>query len=207
MLFRSVSQSRYAQEILCDKELDFGPEGFELQYMLNADLSDELRTRIKLSDLIVLNGDYNSAPDRVLWIGDERYRIPSIDSVQDAKMYRAASTGTELLPYDHKIMVVDPAGCGGDEVSFVAGAACSSYIHVFKVGGLRGGISNENIDTIIDAAIEMGITDIVIESNMGHGTVRMLFMNRLNERKITGIGVRDIFNTTQKERRIIDTIS
>ena len=42
---------------------------------------------------------------------------------------------------------------------------------------------------------------------MGHGTVSMLILNRLRERHLAGIGVRDINNTTQKERRIIDTIS
>lgn len=41
---------------------------------------------------------------------------------------------------------------------------------------------------------------------MGHGTVEMLFINRLAERNLPGIGVRGVYNTSQKERRIIDTI-
>lgn len=95
----------------------------------------------------------------------------------------------------------------GDEVSYACGGAANSYIHLFSVGGFQGGISTENVDRLIDLAIEMGISDVFIESNMGHGTVEMLFQNRLKERKLPGIGVRGGYNTSQKEKRIIDTIS
>lgn len=95
----------------------------------------------------------------------------------------------------------------GDEVSYAAGGAANSYIHLFSVGGFQGGISEENIDKLIDLCVELDIPDMVVESNMGHGTVSMLILNRLRERRLAGIGVRDLNNSTQKERRIIDTIS
>ena len=205
-LGQSTDTGRYSEDDLIEKELDFGPEGFQLQYMLDTSLLDAARTRIKLSDFIIYNGNTQTAPDRFMWAGDRRYLAEELESVPGEKLYQAAATGDEMLVYEHKLMVVDPAGCGGDEISYAAGGAVSSYIHLFSTGGMQGGVSEENLDKIIDLAVEMDISDIFVERNMGHGTVEMLFMNRLKERKIAGIGVRGGYNTTQKERRIIDTV-
>jgi hypothetical protein len=203
-----TDKGRYNEEALIEKELDFGPEGFQLQYMLDTTMSDALRTKIKLSDMLVYSGSHDSAPDRLSYIADKRYLFAEEhEGIRGQLLYQPASYGEHMLPYQHKLMVIDPAGCGGDEVSYACGGAANSYIHLFSVGGFQGGISTENVDKLIDLAIEMGISDIFIESNMGHGTVEMLFQNRLKERRLPGIGVRGGYNTSQKEKRIIDTIS
>lgn len=203
-----TDKGRYNEEALIEKELDFGPEGFQLQYMLDTTMSDALRTKIKLSDMLVYSGSHDSAPDRLSYIADKRYLFAEEhEGIRGQLLYQPASYGEHMLPYQHKLMVIDPAGCGGDEVSYACGGAANSYIHLFSVGGFQGGISTENVDKLIDLTIEMGISDIFIESNMGHGTVEMLFQNRLKERRLPGIGVRGGYNTSQKEKRIIDTIS
>lgn len=203
-----TDKGRYNEEALIEKELDFGPEGFQLQYMLDTTMSDALRTKIKLSDMLVYSGGSDAAPDRLSYIADKRYLwAEEHEGIRGQTLYQPASYGEHMLPYQHKIMVIDPAGCGGDEVSYACGGAANSYIHLFSVGGFQGGISTDNVDKLIDLAIEMGISDVFIESNMGHGTVEMLFQNRLKERKLPGIGVRGGYNTSQKEKRIIDTIS
>lgn len=203
-----TDKQRYDEEALIEKELDFGPEGFQLQYMLDTTLLDALRTRVKLSDCIIFPGDANAAPDTFGYIADRRYLYQNEhEGIRGVALYMAARYGELLTPYQHKVLVVDPAGCGGDEVSFAAGGASNSYVHLFSVGGYQGGITEENLDKLIDMAVDLNISDIVIESNMGHGTVENLFLNRLKERRLPGIGVRGLYNTTQKERRIIDTIS
>ena len=206
-LGQSTDTGRYSEDDLIEKELDFGPEGFQLQYMLDTALLDAARTKIKLSDLLIYGGDTQYAPDTFMYANDRRNLYNEVESVPSEKMYTPNATGSEMIPYKHKLMVVDPAGCGGDEMSYAVGGAASSYIHCFSIGGYQGGVSTENIDKILDMCIEMDIPDILIESNMGHGTVEMLFANRLLERKVAGIGVRGIYNTSQKERRIVDTIS
>ncbi|QXG07760.1 terminase [Erwinia phage Zoomie] len=206
-LGQSTDTGRYSEDDLIEKELDFGPEGFQLQYMLDTTLLDAMRTKIKLSDLLIYSGDHDAAPDRFMWAAERRNLVEEYEPIRGEKLYYPAGSGSEMLHYKHKLMVVDPAGCGGDEISYAVGGAVSSYIHLFSVGGYQGGVSTENIDKVIDLAIEMDVSDILIESNMGHGTVEMLFMNRLAERGIPGIGVRGQYSTTQKERRIIDTIS
>lgn len=199
---------RYTEEDLIGKELDFGPEGFQLQYMLDTSLADAQRTRIKLSDAIVAALGTDAAPDMLFYAATPQNRVQSLPKVVEQEvMYNLAGSGNILLPYQHKVMVVDPAGCGGDEVAFACGGALNSYIHLFGVGGLQGGLVEENLNTLIDLAEEFGIQDIVMESNMGHGTASMLLMNALAKRRITNIGVRDIYAKGQKERRIIDSVS
>lgn len=207
-LGQSTDPDRYDEDALIEKELDFGDEGFALQYMLDTTLSDALRTRIKLSDFIIHSGDSETAPDVISYIADSRYRYSEThEGIPTAVLYRAAGYGENVLQYKHKLMVIDPAGCGGDEISFALGGAASAYHHLFSVGGYQGGVSEENLNKLIDLALEYGISDMVIESNMGHGTVSMLMRNALAQRNITTIGVRDLRNSTQKERRIIDTVS
>lgn len=199
--------ARYNEALCVEKELEFGPEGYQLQYMLDTTLSDAMRTRIKLSDAIVAALGTDAAPDVLYYAAAPQHRLQSLpDAVKQEVMYNLAGAGNLLLPYQHKIMVVDPAGCGGDEVAFACGGALNSYIHLFGVGGLQGGLIEENCNALIDYCEEFGITDIVMESNMGHGTASMVLLNALAKRKLTHIGVRDIYAKGQKERRIIDTL-
>lgn len=199
--------ARYDEALCIEKELEFGPEGYQLQYMLDTTLSDAMRTRIKLSDAIVAALGTDAAPDTLYYAATPQNRVQSVpEAVKQEVMYMLAGSGNLLLPYQHKIMVVDPAGNGGDEVAFACGGALNSYIHLFGVGGLQGGLSEENCNALIDYCEEFGITDIVMEANMGHGTASMVLLNILAKRKLTHIGVRDIYAKGQKERRIIDTL-
>lgn len=198
---------RYDEDLCIEKELEFGPEGYQLQYMLDTTLSDSMRTRIKLSDAIVAALGTDAAPDTLFYVAAPQNRVQSVpDPVKQEVLYSLAGSGQLLLPYQHKIMVVDPAGNGGDEVAFACGGALNSYIHLFGVGGLQGGLSEENCNVLIDYCEEFGITDIVMEANMGHGTASMVLLNIIAKRKLTHIGVRDIYAKGQKERRIIDTL-
>lgn len=198
---------RYDEDLCVEKELEFGPEGYQLQYMLDTTLSDAMRTRIKLSDAIVAALGTDAAPDTLFYAAAPQNRVQSVpDSVKQEVLYNLAGSGQLMLPYQHKIMVVDPAGNGGDEVAFACGGALNSYIHLFGVGGLQGGLSEENCNVLIDYCEEFGITDIVMEANMGHGTASMVLLNIIAKRKLTHIGVRDIYAKGQKERRIIDTL-
>lgn len=207
---------RYNEEALLEKELDWGEEGFNLQYMLDTTLSDALRTKIKLSDFIVGTWDSMAAPEIIQYSAEPRTlrKADGVMQLQGERMYYAASSSQAFAPYMHKVMVVDPAGNGGDEVSFAAGGACSSYIHLFALGGLLGGISEPNMRTIINHCLDLEVYDIKIENNMGHGTVVTLFLAELEKMRNEGLipqglnfGVEGYYAVGQKEKRIIDTIS
>lgn len=199
---------RYDEDALIEKELDFGNEGFSLQFMLDTSLADAARTKIKLADLIVAAFDAERAPEIVQYECSERVRIKDLPwTLQGVMVYAPGFLSEKYAMYTHKVMILDPAGSGGDEVAFACGGALNSYIHVFTVGGLRGGMTEENIQTLFDIADEFGITDIKVEANMGAGVVVKLLEAHAEKHQRLHLGFEDFYAKGQKERRIIDTIS
>ena len=208
---------RYDEEAEQEKELDYGPEGYALQFMLDTSLTDEMRTRIKLSDLVLASFNHEAVPEVVWYSAEPRYRLNNAQvglppPFDNQTVYCPASASSDFVPYLHKVLVVDPAGNGGDEVAYAAGGSTQGCIHLFSVGGLRGGMTEDNINTLVDYCVEFGIGQIHVEANMGHGTVTKLILQQIESRRLKEpllpyIAVDDYYSTGQKERRIIDTIS
>lgn len=200
---------RYTEDQLQEKELDYGPEGFSLQFMLDTTLSDEARTRIKLSDMVFFSGSHEVAPESIWYSSDPKNAVPRDvhGPFGTARTYRAMGHSDTLRPYQLKVMRVDPAGNGGDELAFAIGGALNGYLHLLCVGGFAGGVSKENMQAVLKLAKEYGVQQITIESNMGHGTVTQLFQAEMFELKIKGIALLEDYAKGQKERRIIDCIS
>lgn len=220
---------------LQEKELEYGPEGFSLQYMLDTTLSDALRTKIKLSDAIVLGCNFTSVPEQMEWVAAHTNLFRDHTEVsKDFAMYTAVGISEKYIPFEHKVMILDPAGSGGDEVAFALGGATNSYIYLLSLGGFAGGMTEQNMDKILLKMVATGTKVLDIEKNMGAGTVAMLMQSHIEGLKtklkiideraeyminesglsrtelisaISGIGITEFWNSTQKERRIIDTIS
>ena len=198
---------RFDEIALQEKELDYGEEGFNLQYMLDTTLSDALRTRIKLSDIPIIGLGSENAPETILWAAEPRLEYKErTPNLMTEKLYYAASSSDVFVPYSTKVMQIDPAGSGGDEVAFCVGGAVNSYVHVFSTGGFKGGMTEENINRILDIAVQYEVDLIRVEANMGHGVVTALIQAQMQKRGIK-IGTQDFYPKGQKERRIIDTIS
>lgn len=197
----------FGEAQLCEKELDYGEEGFTLQYMLDTTLSDERRTRIKLSDFIFFGGNAELGPERMLYEASERTRLRDLPwNAQGCMLYGPGLVSEKYSAYTKKLAVIDPAGNGGDEVAFACGGALNSYVHVFTVGGLRGGMSEENMDKLFDVFDEFGITDVHVEANMGWGVVSKLLIAHAEKKQRRMMAFLDYPAKGQKERRIIDTI-
>lgn len=223
------------EEILQEKELEYGDEGFSLQYMLDTTLSDALRTKIKLSDMIVLGVGKDSVPESLQYVADPNKLFKeNTEATKDFRMYHAAAVSDVFVPFLHKVMTLDPAGSGGDELSYAIGGATTSYIYLLSVGGFAGGMTEKNMNSVLQKMIEHDVKLLDIEKNMGHGTVAMLFLAQLDKLKLhaltsnpaidefkdqlgmsykeihtalSGIGITEYYVVGQKERRIIDTIS
>lgn len=203
----STDPARYSEEQLIEKELDWGPEGFALQYMLDTSLADEQRTKIKLSDMIFFGGTHESAPEKVLYEATNRTRIVLEHPVLGSCItYGPGSVAERYAPFSRNVMTLDPAGKGGDELAFAIGGACQSYVHLYGVGGLPGGLTEENIEELFDIAKSFNIHEMWVEQNMGAGVVSALLKQHAARLKITDLGFIDYPAIGQKERRIIDTI-
>ncbi|WP_337123740.1 hypothetical protein, partial [Staphylococcus aureus] len=64
---------RYSEEKQLQNERDYQQAGFQLQFMLDTSLSDALKQRLKISDLIMFQGAGGSAPEILHWSNNPRH--------------------------------------------------------------------------------------------------------------------------------------
>lgn len=212
----SADPQRYDEQTLIEKELDQGPEGFQLQYMLDTSLADEIRMQLKLKDLIVGEFTHERVPEQISWAADERFKLKFEAhkfAILKPDLYLPASMDGGWQPLQQMTMFVDPAGNGGDELSYAVGGVLGPYIHVVSIGGWKGGFAEDNLEKCVCLAEELGVKIIYVEKNMGAGAVGQLFRNWMNKidektgkKRCTGIGVEDRQKNGQKEKRIVDTL-
>jgi hypothetical protein len=202
---------RYTDADLIEKELDKGPEDFQLQYMLDTSLVDAMRQQLRLSDLVVANFSPDLLPEIVAWQAAPKYAVelgPDFP-VTMAKMYYAAPTETNFVAPKDVFMFVDPAGGGADEIGLGAACAVGPYIHVLDVAGIRGGLTPENEAEICDFVRRNKVSRLKVESNMGHGLfeihLRAVFSQHEDLAHLAAC-VTGEYSTGQKEKRIIDSM-
>lgn len=165
---------------LQEKELDYGDEGFNLQYMLDTTLADALRTKIKLTDIPIIGCGYDNVPETLEWLIQPNKALTEQDSTPYTKLhqlYYASGVSDKFIPLKHKVMTLDPSGSNGDELAFGIGGATNSYIYILSVGGFRGGCTPDNMDKVLLKMISTSTKILDIEKNMGHGTVGLLFQS------------------------------
>lgn len=185
--------------------------------------------------MMVLDCGYDRVPEQMEWVGAQGNTFKDNTEVsKDFTLYNAVGVSEVFVPFEHKVMIIDPAGSGGDEIGFSIGGATNSYIYILSIGGYAGGCTPENMDKVILKMISTGTKVLDIEKNMGHGTVLLLFTSHIDGIKnklryaepsiqplcdkaglsmtemlhaVSGIGLNEYHVVGQKERRIIDTIS
>jgi len=220
---KPTDPERYGEAALCEKELDQGPEGFQLQYMLDTSLADEARMQLKLSDLVIANFDWESVPEIVPYRADPTLLVPlpATFPVPQTRMYYAASAQTQWTKLQDLMMYIDPAGGGEDELAFACSGAIGPYIHLLTVGGLRKGFTDKNMKIVLSTLLKYKINYVRVESNMGHGLFEINLRGELEKAAkewedddgkvgpqpfFKGVTVEGEYSTGQKERRIIDSM-
>jgi len=206
---KPTDPDRFNEDALVEKELDQGPEGFQLQYMLDTSLLDAMRQQLKLTDLIVANFDNDRLPEVLVWQPAPRYAVdlPADFPVPLTKMFHPVPLeGVQFVERGNTIMYIDPAGGGADEIGYSVSSAIGPYIHVLDVGGIKGGLTDANGNIICDIIVELGVNHVEVESNMGHGLFETNLLGILAKRGLTKVGVKGQYSTGQKERRIIDSL-
>ena len=199
---------RYTEEDLVEKELDKGPEDFQLQYMLDTSLVDAQRQQLRLSDLLVANFDHDALPEIIVYQSAPKYLVdlPNDFPVTLAKMYHPVPVDCTFRKPDMVGMFIDPAGGGADEIGYGVATALGPYIHVLDCGGIKGGLTEENGKVLAEIIAEFRVTDVLCESNMGHGLFEINLRAILEKHGLSHVGVRGEYSTGQKEKRIIDSL-
>lgn len=222
---KPADPERFTEEDLVEKELDKGPEDFSLQHMLDTSLADDARQQLKLSDLLVANFDSESVPEVIAYQAADKYKadLGREFPVAMTTMYHPVAVECDFVKPQLRMMYIDPAGGGVDEMAFGISTAVGPYIHSLDVGGLTGGLAGKNPRILLDLIKLNGVTVVQVESNMGHGLFETLLRAELEKAKIgytdaaTGVwyepdpffgsvGVISEYSTGQKEKRIIDSL-
>ncbi len=195
------------EEVLVKKEIDQGASYFQLQHMLDTRLSDSERFPIKLSKILFMNIPAQNVPVQLFAQAAPQHLIstPSDYPLMD-KMYRIAGHSNEFLPYDGTHMYIDPAGGGqnGDETAYAVTRFSSGKVFVVAVGGVPGGLDIASLDALTAIATTHKPDKITIEKNYGSGALSNVLQPILFKKHLCE--VEDVWESGQKELRIIDTL-
>lgn len=202
------------EELLCSKELDQGQAYFNLQHMLNTEMSDELRHPLKTKNLVVMNFGIDKGPGLIEWLPSPEKELKIAGYSCRPQFYRPFSISTELYKYEGKHMYVDTAGGGkssGDETVAAVTYFLHGYIFLAEIIKLPGGYSDEYYETLSKLALKHGVNDIDVEKNFGFGAFsaswRPILMRVYKAAgKDNCPPIEDVWESGQKELRIIDTL-
>lgn len=197
---------RFGDNDLIEREASYGKAGFALQFMLNTQLSDAERYPLKLRDLCFMSCDPKEGPLRTAW-GPSEDRVlndlPNVGMSGD-KMYPPMNIGDTFAEYSGCVMSIDPSGRGKDETGYAVIKMLNSTLFVVAAGGLQGGYDDETITELAHIAKKHSVNHVIIESNFGDGMYTKIAQPIFN--KVHPTMIEEVRHSTQKERRIIDTI-
>lgn len=210
------TDTRFPETTLVNREAK-GRSNFMLQFMLDTALADAERYPLKLFDLIVCSTHAMKAPSIVQWGRDSdkknvRSDIPNLGFSGDYYL-GPLFTDTEWLPYESKVLCVDPSGRGGDETGWAIVGALAGTLWALKVDGLATDM-NESMHRIAMDARLYKVDKIIVEPNYGGQMWIAAFLPILAkvwpDRRDHGEGactvVEGEWAKTQKEVRIIEIL-
>jgi hypothetical protein len=207
-----------SEEALVKKELDQGRSYFLLQHMLMTDLADEDKYPLKLRNAIFMPLSYTHASTAMVWMpaAQNLITLPMESGIAGTEVFSGQLMGdAAIMPYEAKIMFVDPAGGGanGDETGWAVLGFLAGYIYVLAAGGVKGGYDDAMMLQLANTAIMCKVDSVVIEPNFGHGAMKNVFLPVLRrqlalpENVGIQIGVEDSeYAQGRKEQRICDVL-
>lgn len=201
----STQPERFDTEMLLERKAKIGPKAFALQYMLDTTLADIDKYPLKLQDLIVFDVDIDSAPEKVVWQGQNaNKKMPSWGLGGDVIM-EPMYISNEYMPYQHRHMVIDPSGRGADETAVCIVSTAGALIYVHELTGWDGGYSDVVLEKIAKMCVEYSIPLVRIESNFGDGLFSKVITPVLLD-YCGRIGIEEFKVSGRKEARMLDIL-
>ena len=201
----SVTDTRFTDEDLLEREGSVGKSYYRLQYQLDTSLSDADKYPLKQADLIVLDCDDDRAPISLSYSSgrDTLLDIPNIGFTGDT-LHSPQYVDNEYAPYQYSIMSIDPSGRGSDEMGYSILKYLHGRIYIMECKGLQGGYGEDNLFKLAHIAKRYQVNTIYIESNFGDGMFDQLLKPILKQ--VHPAGIEEVRSSKQKELRIIDTL-
>jgi hypothetical protein len=201
------------EETLTKKEIDQGQAYFQLQHMLSTKLSDQDRYPLKSSQLRILGFDaaLMRAPMTIGFVrtNDNLIKMPEGYPIKD--LFYRVQNADDIGMLKGPNMYVDPGGGGknGDESAYAITGFLAGRVYLLASGGVRGGLDEEAIAALTAIAIRWKVKHISIEQNFGNGALASVWRPALAKeaaKEGLTIGIEDVWESGQKELRIIDIL-
>ena len=204
---KPTDPKRFNDLDLVEREASYGRSGFALQFMLDTTLSDADRYPLKVSDLIVMDLDNDVAPVKTVWASgrDQLMDLQSVGMAGD-RFYKPMWTSEEWAPYQGSVMFIDPSGRGKDETGYAVVKMLHGTLYLVAAGGFRDGYTETTLVALANVAARHKVNFIDLEDNFGDGMFKVIFEPVLQRIYPCTINPEATRSSTQKERRIIDTL-
>lgn len=197
------------EEELCNKELDQGPAYFNLQYMLDTELSDANRFPLKSTDLIMWPLDRREVPAKFVWgtVPETVCKTPP-GWPDKLPLYRALNVDTDMVDYQYKVIALDPAGeskKNNDETGYAVIYVANGMYFLMDVGGIPKVTRESGKKQLARLFEAWDVSTIIVERNFSAGMFTNFVQGVIAEYGIRA-GVEEVWSTGQKELRIIDAL-
>jgi hypothetical protein len=198
--------TRFHDKDLLERQQSYGRSGFQMQFMLSTTLSDQDRYPLKLGDLLVMSLSGELAPVAVAWGSSHSEVINDLPSVglEGDRWHKPIFVAPDFIEYQGTVMAVDPAGRGGDELSYAVVSMLNGFLYLRDCVGLRGGYTDENLQKLADTAKHFKVTQVLVEGTWGDGMFTKLVTPFLV--RTYPVSIEETKSNKQKELRIIDTL-
>lgn len=203
---RSTDPLRFSDLDLAEREASYGRSGFALQFMLDTSLADAERYPLKTADMVCMDVDHEQAPAKIVWSSDPRQVVPDVDNVgfKGDRLHRPLFLADTMLPYQGRLMVIDPSGRGVNETAYVVLYQMGGWVFLKDAGGFTDGYGERTLQGLADLAAAHKVNDVLIESNMGDGMFLALLKPVMG--KTHPCNMEEVRATGQKEVRIVEDL-
>ena len=202
-----VTDDRFDDEDLIEREAAMGRSNFMLQFMLDTSLSDAEKFPLKMADLIVTSVNPDKCPESIIWCSDPQNVIKDAPTVglPGDYFYSPMQLQGEWLPYAETICSVDPSGRGSDETTAAYISQRNGFLYLHEMRAYRSGYSDNTLLDILKGCKKYKASTLLIESNFGDGIVAELFKKHIQNLTMN-IGIEETRANVRKEDRIIDAL-
>ena len=202
-----VTDDRFDNEDLIDREASMGRSNFMLQFMLDTSLSDAEKFPLKCADLVVTSVNPEVAPESVVWCSDPTNVIKELPTVglPGDYFYSPMQLVGNWDPYTETICSIDPSGRGSDETAAAYISQRNGFLYLHEMRAYKDGYTDKTLLDILKGCKKYGVTKLLIETNFGDGIVAELFRKHLQQTK-QGIDIEEVRANVRKEDRIIDAL-
>ena len=146
-----VTDDRFEDEDLIEREAAMGRSNFMLQFMLDTSLSDADKFPLKMADLIVTSVNPDKCPESIVWCSDPANVIKDAPTVglPGDYFYSPMQQVGEWLPYAETICSIDPSGRGADETTAAYISQRNGFLYVHEMRAYRSGYADETLLDIL----------------------------------------------------------